>query len=574
MAPTTICDLLLSPAGSAEVTLERVDGSWRPVPRDRFLARAERLAMALGELGLEPGDRVAVWADAGAWWPPFELAALCRGAVLLPLHPASKAGEVADALREIGARFCIVGDGQRLDRLLERRDETPGVAHLLLVDGRADGDGVSDLASLAGEGAGTAHGALEALARERRPDEPALAFQRFDAAGVPALAVLSHGQVAAGVTAAASALEPAAGRLVLSTRPLADPGEHLLQLLYLHRGSTVAFPESPSSVDRDLGELRPHVLTAAPELFKRVMNRVYDGVRRSSRFRQVLFRRAVGWGRQALGDRLHGRLPGGLAGLRLRFADRRVFEGIRSHFGGRAEAVLSLGTPLTQGWISFFWAAGLKVYEGYGTASAPLVSLNLPGAVELGTAGRPLPGVEVRIAEDGEILVRGPGVAGGDGGWLATGDAGGLDDRGFLTPRGPTADLLDGGVSPSLIERALAADHFIRRAAVTRLDDGTLAALVVPDFDRLQTVVDAHGIDAVGWREILRHGRVLRIFEGEIRSINAALADGERIGAWKLLREDFRRETGELDAAGSLRRPAVLEKYRIELERMAAFTKL
>jgi long-chain acyl-CoA synthetase len=566
--------------------------------------RVRRLATALERSGIAPGERVAIFAENSSDWRVADLAALTAGAVTVPLLPDLPLDEAVRLLAESGAKLGFVGGSRRLADLLARRAELPGLLRWVFLGGtgKADGeaprgDGVSSLEEFLASGAVAGTGkdlpALAELAGRRLPEEPATLVYTPGTAGAPRPVLLTHGNLAAAVQSLAEGLPVHAGEVAFSSLPLALVGERTLGYLCLLRGATVAdagSPATPESIAADLRQARPHVLSTTPATWKHFLNGVFADVQEGSPSRRRRFGWAVQVGRASLPQRLRGRRPPGLAGARLALADRLVFAGIRERLGGRLRLAVSGGTRLPHGWITLLWAMGIPVYEGYGLAeTASAVTQNTPGAVRPGTAGPPLPGVEVRIAADGEILVRGDNVApsaagihgaAGGSGWLATGDAGFFDDAGMLILLGRKEEIFvdaDGTtVAPGPLAAILISSHFVAHALVAGEPGGHPFALLAPDFTMLEALCRKRGIPVgpVGGRaELVAEPRVREIYSREVDGFNQKLAPHDRIRAWELVADEWSIASGELTAAGTVRRPAVLAKYRATLDRLASQAK-
>lgn len=557
--------------------------------------RVRRLAVALERSGIAPGERVAIFAENSRDWRVADLAALTAGAVTVPLLPDLPLDEAVRLLGESGARLAFIGGSWRLTDLLARRAELPGLLHWVFLggigepDGEAPrGDGVSTLEELLATGGAAGTGQdLATLAGRRLPEEPATLVFTPGTAGAPRPVLLTHGNLAAAVQSLAESLPVHAGEVAFSCLPLALLSERALGYLCLLRGATVAYaglPATPESIAADLRQVRPQILSTTPATWKHFLNGVFAEVQQGSPAHRRRFGWAVQVGRASLPQRLRGRRPPGLAGARLALADRLVFAGIRERLGGRLRLAVSGGTRLPHGWITLLWAMGIPVYEGYGLAeTVSAVTFNTPGAVRPGTAGHPLPGVEIRIAADGEILVRGDNVApsaASAAGWLATGDAGFFDDAGMLILLGRKEELFvdaDGTtVAPGPLAAILTSSHFVAHALVAGETGGHPAALLAPDFTMLEALCRKRGIPVgpVGGRAALvAEPQVREIYRREVDGFNQKLAAHDRIRAWELVADEWSVASGELTAAGTLRRPAVLAKYRAALDRLASLAK-
>jgi long-chain acyl-CoA synthetase len=558
----TIPEMLLAGApGDAPALLERTEGRYAGVSRAELIARVRRLAHALTALGVAPGERLALLAANGPRWVAADLAALAAGAVTVPLQADLDPAEAVRRLAECGARYVLTDSAE----LLARRAESPEVRAWI------------DLANLQGEGTAAAED-FAALVRRRRPEDPATLLYTPGTAGAPKAVELTHGNLAAAVHGLLEALPLRPAETVLSYLPLARAAERTLLYACLFRGATMAWAGSPETLDQDLRQVQPHVLSTAPDFWKRLLNWLFQTVQSNTPRRRRIFQQAVQIGRMSLPFRERQRRPPGMLGLYLRLADRFVFARVRQRLGGRFRFALSGGESIPHGWITFLWAAGIPVYECYGlTEAGGIAALTTPRAARPGSCGAPLPGMEIRVADDGEILLRGDTVArasvDGDG-WLHTGDAGRIEDAGMLIVLGRKADLFTGAggkqVSPAGLESLLRSSHFLAHAVVVGAGRPFNAALLVPDLAVLQRLAQRRGIAYSTVEELVRDRRVREVVAKEIEGFNDKLAAHDKIQAWELLPHGFSPAGGELTAARTLRRAAVLEKYAGQIERLYA----
>jgi long-subunit acyl-CoA synthetase (AMP-forming)/cytochrome P450 len=616
-APSTVAELPLLAAGrGTPALLHKVAGRYQPIGGAELRGQVGRLARALAGLGLAPGERVALLAGNGPLWPVVDFAVLAVGGVTVAIHPGVPAAEAVRQLRDSGAVLAFVAGGGHAEavELAAGRGELPRVRRLVALDPGPSSavSAVSAAAVSAVSAAGGTAGAvaaaptaaswtpldalleagdepppdeLEAWVRRRRPDEPATLVYTAGTTGAPKPVLLTHANLTANVLGLAAALDVRQGDTAFSFLPLAHPYERVLHYLYLYRGATIAYAASTATAEEDLREVQPHLFSSVPEAWKRYLNWVFDSVQSGPAWRRRLFRAAVKVGRAALPYRVRRQRPPGLLGWQLALADRWVFTRLReTFFGKRFRFAVSGGSRLSHGWITFLWAAGMPVFEGYGLCEAgPVVTLNTAAAVVPGSAGAPLPGAELTLGPDGEILARGPNVARpasasaaapapavDAAGWLHTGDVGMLDDAGMLHVLGRREDLFaspDGRrVAPVPLAGLLQSSHLIARALVVGEGRASTGALIVPDFEFLAATMRRRGIAAASRQEIVRHPRVREIYEREIAGFNRNLAAHDQIKVWELLADDWSVASGELSPTGTVRRQAVLERYAAVVE--------
>lgn len=551
--------------------------SWSSLSSVELCERVTALAGALDEAGIEPGDRVALVAENGPDWPVVDFATLTLGAVLVPVYPTLTAAQAAYVIADSGARIVFVQGGERLAGLREQGDVLPQVERFVQLGESDDDRAVSLDATLAAAAPLTVDQLRERSSAVSAGDLATLIYTS-GTTGNPKGVMLTHGNLASNVSAALEVLDIGDGFTALSFLPLSHSFERTTDYAYFLRGVTIAYAESVQTVARDLLEIEPHCFVSVPRVYEKVMAKVRAAVAAGPPLKRRLFDWAERVGRRALPYRLRGEPPAGWQGVQLRLADALVFSKIRARLGGRFRYATSGGAPLARDLAEFFWAAGIEIYEGYGLSeTSPVLTVNRPGEVKLGSVGRPIPGVELRIESDGEILARGPNImrgyynlpddtaaALGTDGWFRTGDIGEIDDQGFLTITDRKKELIVNAygknVAPAPIENALKASPFIEQAVVVGDQRKFLAALLVPDFDTLAGWAEDRQLTAEP-QQLISESRVRALFATEVESINEGLARYEQIQAWNLLGHELTIEGGELTPTQKVKRRVIRERF-------------
>jgi long-chain acyl-CoA synthetase len=354
----------------------------------------------------------------------------------------------------------------------------------------------------------------------------------------------------------------------------------------LHRGVSIAYAESVETVAANMAEVRPTIMCAVPRLYEKMYAKIREKVASDPALRRKVFAWAIGVGAELFEHRVKKTQPGGFLKRKAALADSLVFSKIRERTGGRLRMFISGGAPLSKEIAEFFGAAGLLVVEGYGlTESSPVITANRADDLKPGTVGKPVPGVEVKIAPDGEILTKGPHVMRGyfkrpadtaatidPDGWLHTGDIGSFDDDGFLriTDRKKDIIVTSGGknLAPQPIENVLKMDPFITEVVMVGNKRHFPAALVVPNFDQLEAWAKEHGIKARDRRELVKNAEVVAHYQKVVDTMTGGLAQFERIKKVALLPREFTVEAGELTPTLKVRRKVVEEKYRDLIDQM------
>ncbi|MES1242279.1 MAG: long-chain fatty acid--CoA ligase [Acidobacteriota bacterium] len=590
MSVTTLSELFLKTAGfnKPDCLLYKVGGTYQPVSTAELVDRVRRLAKAFEDLGVQPGDRIALMSENGPHWATVDFAAQCIGAVLVPIYPTLLPDQSSYIAKDCGAKVVVAETTQHLDGLLAHADTMPDVRQFVLVKGSSGDPRVVGLGDLFEKGAGADPVHFEEKARQVKPDDLATFIYTSGTTGTPKGVMLTHRNIVSNVVAAMNSVAIEGKYTALSFLPLSHSFERTVDYCYFYQGCTIAYGESVAKVPQNLGEVRPHVFVSVPRFYEKVLARVQEGAAAGSPIKQKIFAWAVGVGREALPWRLKRQPPPGLLGIKLALADKLVFAKIHERLGGRFVMALSGGAPLSRDVAEFFWGAGVPVYEGYGLSeTAPVLTVNTPTAVRMGTVGRPLPGVEIKIAPDGEILGKGPNIMKGywnlpdatkevldSEGWFHTGDIGEVDADGFLRITDRKKELIINAygknVAPAPIENSLKSSRFIGQAVVLGDKRKFLSALLVPDFETLKPWAERQGIGAPDNQALIADPRVRALIGKDVEEVNTGLASFEKIVAWDLLPDEWTLETGELTPTLKVKRRVINQKYGDVIERLYA----
>jgi long-chain acyl-CoA synthetase len=541
------------------------DGTWASASYADLYRRAAELAIGLERLALRPHDPIAIFAGTRPEWTYFHLAAIWAGATVVPVYPTSSPEECRHILEDSGARVVVAEGAEQVEKLdLAARD----VRHALevVVMDAVDGRPLRTMVDLAAGAA--APPIAEALDRfvHTSDDDVAACIYTSGTTGPQKACALDHTTWVANLRMMRDAVELSSGEVAYLFLPLAHAFAQAIELLTFDVGGTLVYWSGlQEKIADDLAETRPHYLPSVPRVFEKVHAGILASVATEPATKRALFRWALAAGRA-------GRLARGAAPIakavrraQLAVADRLVLSKVRRLFGGRLKLCVSGGAPLAPEILEFFAALGITILECYGMTEAPLVAVTREGEVRYGSVGKPAAGVEVRLADDGEVLVRGPNVFGGypnDGrataaaftdGWFRTGDLGRIDGDGYLFITGRKKDLIitAGGknVAPAPIEAALARKPYVGQAVLYGDRRPYVVALITPDRD-----------------ELGRHARdqgpeVRQLVQNAVDEVNATLARPAQIKRFALLPHDFAQETGELTATMKVKRDVVREKH-------------
>ncbi len=565
------------------------DGAWRDVSSEEFRRAVEELSMGLRALGVERQDRVALLSENRPEWAYADLATLCAGAADVPIYPNLMPAQVLYVLNDSQAKVALVSTPAQARKLAEVRAKAPHLRYVI----RFDDPPVEGMLSLdevrarGREALAADPQAVKRLAAEVKPDDLATLIYTSGTTGDPKGVMLTHDNIVSNVHAGLGAFgEIGTTDVALSFLPLCHIFERMGgHYLMLEQGVTIAYAESVEKVPANMVEVRPTLMLSVPRLYEKMYARVLEKVAADSPLKQRIFRWSLGVGRRAFQARVEHRRPGLALRAQHALADRLVFSTIRARTGGRLRLFVSGGAPLAREIAEFFGAVGLLILEGYGlTETSPVIAVNRPDAMKPGTVGPPVQGVEVKIAEDGEILTRGPHVMKGyfnkpeataevidREGWFHTGDVGVLDG-GFLAITDRKKDIIvtSGGknIAPQPIENLLKTHPLIGEIVMIGNKRNFPSALLVPNFEALQKWARENAVTAASPDELVRDPRVIELYDRTIKELTAHLAQFERIKKIALLPHEFTLEAGELTPTLKVKRRVVEQKYKDVIDRL------
>jgi len=578
MAVRTLADLLFHvrdvAAGRTDLLSVRLPKGRETLSTSDFVKNVHGLALALERLGIEKGHRVAIFSENRPEWHVVDFACQLLGAATVPLYPSLPAAQLGYILRNSGCRLVFYSDAEKRDLLLEVRASLTTTPELVAFDGDAaivDGGSITRMMGREAERRGEVP--IERFRGRVEADDLASLIYTSGTTGDPKGVMLSHHNLVSNFLACGEIFALGKDDVALSFLPLSHVFQRTVDYLCFHRGVRLRYVPSIERIQAALTEVRPTLLTSVPRLYERAYIRILANVRKESPGRQALFHWAVAVGRRHAEARAHG-FVGPFLALRRALADRLVFRRLRERFGGRLRIAISGGAALAREVSELFEAVGLPIYQGYGlTETSPVLAANAPDQHRQGSVGKPLSNVELRVAEDGEILARGPGVmrgywenpqATGEAvdaeGWLHTGDLGHLDRSGFVFVTDRKKDILvtSGGknIAPQPIETRLVASPLVTQAVVVGDGYPYPAVLLVPDFDQL-----AQEVAALPRAQLLEHPATLERFETVLAEVNAGLAEHERLRRFRLLERELTVADGELTPTLKVRRRVVAQRW-------------
>jgi long-chain acyl-CoA synthetase len=551
---------------------------------------------------VQAGDRVALLSENRVEWALADFGILTAGAATVPVYPTLTAMQAKHILGDSEARIVIVSNGVQLQKVKLLAPELPMLTAIFVMDPPSD---LSPAAHAGAEGAvpirswqnlldvGTAAlaqqgGLAKHLGDQVQPGHLATLIYTSGTTGQPKGVELTHANLRSNVRDALLDFDISASDSCLSVLPLSHIFERMAgHFTMVSRGVSIAYAESIDLVAANLAEVKPTMMFAVPRLFEKIYGRVLDSATAAPPLKRAIFFRArdVAWQwARALARR---EAPGGLLGLQHGLFDRLVYKTLRQRVGGRIRFFCSGGAPLAPEIAEFFTGAGLPVIEGYGlTETSPVIAVNRPAFNKPGTVGPPIANVTLKIAEDGEILVQGPGVMRGYfrlpdetakvlvNGWFHTGDIGHLDSDGHLVITDRKKDLLvtAGGknVAPQPIENAIKTSKYVAEAVLLGDRRAYCTALIVPAFDQLEAWAKFKGLPAGSRAELLARPEVKDLYERQIAEVTKDLARFEQVKKFTLLDREFTVDSGELTPTLKVKRKVVNQRFADRIEAMYA----
>ena len=559
------------------------DGRWVNISGKEFTERVRHVALGLDALGIRMGDRVALLSENRPDWSITDLAILSLGAINVPIYTTQAVEQVRFILTDSGARALFVSGRKVYKHARAAIENLAQLEKLIFFDAEAAAGVENGMTLEALEAAGAERdraepGAYDALVSRGRSDQLATIIYTSGTTGEPKGVMLTHDNFVSNVISISSTLPISSTDVSLSVLPLSHIFERTVFYVFCYNGVSVYYAASFDQVGDHLREVRPTIMTAVPRLFEKVYHRIIKKGTSVKGFKRKLFVWALDVGhRYAVLRDKRKRVPPLLAAQQ-RLASRLVFSKWREGVGGRLRYFVSGGAPLSPTLSYAFWAADIAILQGFGMTETCIVSANHPDDNKIGSVGLPFPGIEVRLAEDGEILVRGPNVMQGyyghdeataevlKDGWFATGDVGHMDEHGhlYITDRKKDLFKLSNGkyVAPQLVESLIKQSQLVNQVIVIGAGRKQPAALIVPDWEELRSTMTEAGLPVPkSHDEWSRDAAATRLVQREIAQLTAELADYERVRRVALLPQEFTIDGGEMTPTLKIKRRVVDEKY-------------
>ena len=563
------------------------DGRWTSISSDEMLRRAKSIAAGLHAIGVGPGDRVAILSESRVEWTLTDAGSIFAGTIDVPIYPTLTPPQVRYILNDSGASVLFLANLEKFNELKDALGECPQVKHIVFFEpeGITGTEGLT-LGQLEERGRELEPGHIDRTVATTKPDDLATIIYTSGTTGEPKGVMLTHSNLVSNLIDSSGHLSFGEHDIALSVLPLSHVFERQAMYMYLNRGMAVYFAESLQTIGPNLREVRPTVLVGVPRIFEKIYARIRERAAEAGKVSAALLAWSVSVAREYAKHTIaHQPVPAFLK-LKHHIASKLVFSKWQWAFGGRMRLLVSGGAALPEDLQYIYIGAGIPIVQGYGlTETSPVITTSKIEDNRPGTVGKAIPNVDIRIAEDGEIEVRGPNVMQGyynkpeetravftSDGWFKTGDIGTLDKDGFLriTDRKKELFKTSGGkyISPQPIEQAIKGSRFVSQVVLIGAERKFPAALIVPVWEQLESYCKLKGIEVKSRSELCHHPRIVDLIQRQIDALTPNLAKYERIKKVALLENEFTIEGGELTPTLKVKRRVIDDKYRDVIEKL------
>jgi long-chain acyl-CoA synthetase len=570
------------------IMLYREAGKWLPISSRQFGQNVARVARALRGWGIRRGDRVAILSENRPEWPTVDMASLLLGAVTVPLYTTLTAEQTAFALKDSGCRIIFLSSDQQLHKVLTVLATTQ-LERVVVMDSI---EFTGDLApfqekcvtmrQIAAQSPDELGPELEVQARSIQPDDLATIVYTSGTTGTSKGAMLTHGNIASNLQCSLLGFGIEPGMTSVSFLPLCHITARHVDFSMLYHGVTLAYCPFIERLPEALLEVKPSLFVAVPRVYEKIYAQAIQKTRGFPK--HAIFSWALAVGEKHKPEILAGKVP---TSSSWKLANKLVFSKIRAGMGGQVQTFISGGAPLGLELAEWYATVGIRIHEGYGlTETSPVIAVNTPINHRIGTVGKILPNLDVRIEEDGEILVHGPSVFKGywnrpeetkaalENGWFKTGDIGNVDADGYLSVTDRKKDLIktSGGkfIAPQPIENALKLSPYVGVPAILGDRRKFPAVMISPNFTALEEWARANHIVFSSRAELVANAKVQSLYEGVIEGINQNLARFEKLKRVMLVEDEFTINNGALTPTLKLRRRVIEDRYKKQIDELYA----
>jgi long-chain acyl-CoA synthetase len=569
----------------AAVTYKDASGEWVSKTYRQVGDICRELALGLIELGIEKGDKVSILANTRPEWTYFDFAALSVGATVVPIYQTNSPEECQYVLENSDAKAVIAEDAEQLAKIDQIRDRVPKLEHVIRMEG-SGGNAIS-MEELIEAGRNRSDSEWEQRWRSVTPDDICTFIYTSGTTGPPKGCVISHGNYRSMVTMALDESVLDSDTTTYLFLPLAHSFALLIQLLSFDLGGNIAYWErDPLKIIPNLAEVKPDYFPSVPRIFEKIYTAATGEVEKSGGLRKLVFNWAIGVGRKVRERERAGEPVGWLLRKQYEIADKQVLSKIRALFGGRIKNCVTGAAPINPEILRFFDAAGVLILEGWGmTETSTAATVARPDAFKFGKVGRAFAGCEIKIADDGEILVRGPNIFQGyykneeatretlEAGWLHTGDIGELDEDGYLSITGRKKDIIitAGGknITPANLEAEIKQSQYVSQCVVIGDRRPYLVALITLDMEECAKLCEEKGWPS-DLAELRHHDGMRAVIQEHLDSVNEKFARVEQVKKFEILPHDLSQETGELTPTMKVKRNVVADKFENDVEKLYA----
>jgi len=591
--PTTLVDVFTGIARNhkrADTLNYKNGGRWVSVSSDELLARARRIAAGLHAIGVHRGDRVALLSESRVEWTLTDAGSIFAGAIDVPIYATLMPPQVRYILNDSGACVLFLPNREKFTELKDVLGECPEVKRVVFFEaGGVTSDEGMTLAELEEKGRELEQrepGYIDRSVVQTQPDDLATIIYTSGTTGEPKGVMLTHSNLVSNLIDSSGYHDFGEQDTALSVLPLSHVFERQAMYMYLHKGMAVYFAESLQTVGPNLREVSPTVLVGVPRIFEKIYQRIREAAAERGKVSVALLAWSLSVAREYAEFVLAHKPVPALLKFKHSIASKLVFSKWQRAFGGKMRLLVSGGAALSEELSYIYLGAGIPIVQGYGlTETSPVITTSSIDEIRPGTVGKAIPNVEIRIAEDGEIEVRGPNVMRGyynkpeetravftSDGWFKTGDVGALDKDGFLciTDRKKELFKTSGGkyIAPQPIEQAIKGSRFVSQVVLIGAERKFPAALIVPVWEQLESYCKLKGILVSSRSELCSHPRIIDLIQRQIDALTPNLAKYERIKKVALLENEFTIEGGELTPTLKVKRRVIDEKYRDVIEKL------
>ena len=560
---------------------------WVDVSYEELGVTVKELSLGLQELGIERQDKVAILSNTRPEWTYSDFAVLCAGATVVPIYQTNSSEECQYVLEHSESKAVVIEDAEQLEKIRKIRGELPSLEHVIAIEPVEDDDAIT-MDSLRRRGRGRTAEDFEARIATAQPSDVATYIYTSGTTGPPKGCIIDHANWRFMLDAAEEDGVLVEDEVVYLFLPLAHAFARLIQLLAVDVGGAIVYWEKdPNKIIPNLAEVKPTYFPSVPRMFEKIYATAIGAVEKANPIKKAIFHWAVRTGRKVRELEQRGRKPGPLLSREYAFADKQVLSKVRALFGGRIKQCVTGAAPISPEILEFFWACGVPVMEGYGmTETSTGFTINRVEDFKFGSVGKPFRGCEIKIADDGEVLLKGPNIFRGyykneeatsqtiTDGWLHTGDLGRLDEDGFLYITGRKKDIIitAGGknITPANLENGLKQNQYISQAVVYGDRRPYLTALITLDPEAIAVYATDHSLGTTDVKELSKRPEIVELVQKVVDQVNSKVARVEQIKKFEILPRDLTQETGELTPTMKVKRNVVYEKYAKDFDALYA----